>query len=493
MPGRQFAFRHRPILPSKAICHPKATAGTVVLGIVTAVLLVAGCSSTASKSSTSPASSKSSASQASSAVPLGADCRNLGTCYAPEPLRVAYGIQPLLDRGISGRGVTVVLLETAAPAPSSSSPGGSDIRKDLAQFDRLFGLPAAQLQVVSSLAGSNAPDQAGAAEVRDAEIVHAAAPDAAIRVVLAGASVSSQFAALRLGITQGAVLLISVSVGERCLTGPEVTALNSALQAAESRHVTVINSTGEFGASAMPCPGATAIAPVKGVDLPAADPLVLAVGGTSLVANRTTGARVSETAWNAPPNSLGAPESLASGGGFSQQFARPSYQDGIAGIGSSRGVPDVSADADPTLGPAIVIAVQNAGLKNAAQPKAAQPKASQKKASQPKAAQPNPAAVQYLVRPAGTTAAAAAIWAGLIALADQDAGHDLGLVNPAIYRIGGSSAYRTAFHAITTGTNTVRFPTKTITGYPAASGWNPVTGWGSPNAQVLIPLLVRYA
>jgi subtilase family serine protease len=110
MPGRQFAFRHRPILPSKAICHPKATAGTVVLGVVTAVLLVAGCSSTASKSSTSPASSKSSASQASSAVPLGADCRNLGTCYAPEPLRVAYGIQPLLDRGISGRGVTVVLL-----------------------------------------------------------------------------------------------------------------------------------------------------------------------------------------------------------------------------------------------------------------------------------------------------------------------------------------------------------------------------------------------
>lgn len=63
----------------------------------------------------------------------------------------------------------------------------------------------------------------------------------------------------------------------------------------------------------------------------------------------------------------------------------------------------------------------------------------------------------------------------------------------AIYRIGGSSAYGTAFHAITTGTNTVKFPEKTITGYAAASGWNPVTGWGSPNAQVLIPLLIRYA
>ena len=222
--------------------------------------------------------------------------------------------------------------------------------------------------------------------------------------------------------------------------------------------MTVVNSTGEFGASAWPCPGATAVTPVKGVDLPAADPLVLAVGGTSLLANRTTGARISETAWNAPPDSLGAPESLASGGGFSQQFARPSYQDGVAGIASARGVPDVSAVADPTLAPAVVLAV----------------------------------GPRHAVRPAGGTAAAAAIWAGLIALADQGAGRDLGLVNPAIYRIGRSPAYSTAFHAITTGNNTVQFPKKTITGYQAASGWNPVTGWGSPNAQVLIPLLVRY-
>jgi subtilase family serine protease len=458
MPGRRFPLRRSAPSSSRA-------AGAFALGLVAAALLVAGCTATASKSSTSAASGP--ASPASSAArALGADCRNLGTCYAPGPLRVAYGIQPLLNRGITGRGVTVVLLETVAPATPAPSPAVTDIRQDLAQFDRLFGLPAAQLQVVSGLAGSKAPYQATAAEVRDVEITHAVAPDAAIRVVLAGATVASQFAALRLGITRGAVLLISVSVGEHCLTGPEVTALNSALRAAESRHVTVINSTGEFGASAMPCPGATAVTPVKGVDLPAADPLVLAVGGTSLLANRTTGARVSETAWNAPPDSLGAPESLASGGGFSRQFARPSYQDGVAGIGSSRGVPDVSADADPTLGPAIVVALGPKVVLASGQ--------------------------RYLVRPAGTTAAAAAIWAGLIALADQDAGHGLGLVNPAIYRAGGSSAYSTAFHAITTGTNTVRFPKETITGYPAASGWNPVTGWGSPDAQVLIPLLVRY-
>ena len=45
---------------------------------------------------------------------------------------------------------------------------------------------------------------------------------------------------------------------------------------------------------------------------------------------------------------------------------------------------------------------------------------------------------------------------------------------------------------MTTGTNTVSPHRQTITGYQAAPGWDPVTGWGSPNAQVLVPLLARY-
>jgi hypothetical protein len=51
---------------------------------------------------------------------------------------------------------------------------------------------------------------------------------------------------------------------------------------------------------------------------------------------------------------------------------------------------------------------------------------------------------------------------------------------------------RQAFHDITTGNNTVQFPPTTITGYQAAPGWDPVTGWGSPDAQVLVPLLAHY-
>ena len=89
----------------------------------------------------------------------------------------------------------------------------------------------------------------------------------------------------------------------------------------------------------------------------------------------------------------------------------------------------------------------------------------------------------------GGTSASASIWAALIALADQYAGRHLGFINPAINQIARSPHYHQAFHDITTGNNTVQFPPTTITGYQAAPGWDPVTGWGSPNAQVLIPLL----
>jgi hypothetical protein len=56
-----------------------------------------------------------------------------------------------------------------------------------------------------------------------------------------------------------------------------------------------------------------------------------------------------------------------------------------------------------------------------------------------------------MIRNSGGTSAAAPLWAGLIALADQYAGRHLGFVNPAIYRIAHSLAYHRAFHDITSG------------------------------------------
>jgi subtilase family serine protease len=122
-------------------------------------------------------------------------------------------------------------------------------------------------------------------------------------------------------------------------------------------------------------------------------------------------------------------------------------------------VPDVAADADPRTGMTLA-ASEGAG--------------------------------KHVFFSASGTSAAGPLWAALIALADQYAGRHLGFVNPAIYRIGLSASYHQAFHDITAGDNTVTFPHETITGYQASPGWDPVSGWGSPNAQALIPLLARY-
>ena len=95
----------------------------------------------------------------------------------------------------------------------------------------------------------------------------------------------------------------------------------------------------------------------------------------------------------------------------------------------------------------------------------------------------------WVLSPSGTSGSAP-LWGGLIALADQYAHHDLGFVNPLIYRIARSSSYSQEFHDITTGNNSLT-EGQPVTGYQAGPGWDPVTGWGSPNAQVLIPLLTR--
>jgi subtilase family serine protease len=412
----------------------------------------------------SPATSAATAPTASApAGAVAADClASQPACYTPEQLRVAYGIQPLLDRGITGRGQTVVLPEFPPPAAAGPQvpPAATDIRQDLARFDRVFGLPAARLQVVNSLAHEASPWLASLEEVADTEIVHAFAPNAAIREVLIpsaytvglGRVNAAAVAALRLSLTQGDVISFSGGTGEQCFTPAQVAQWNAIMQAAQRDRVTVAISASDFGAATTACPPGTGSSRVKGVDLPASEPLALAVGGTTLRASRATGAYLGETAWNTPP-SAGGPR--AGGGGFSRLFARPAYQAGIAGIGTTRGVPDVAADADPGTGMALAF---TEGGHN------------------------------YLIAGGGNSVATP-LWAAIIALADQYAGRPLGFVNPALYEIGRSADYHQAFHDVTTGANTVTFPAQTITGYQAAPGWDPVTGWGSPNAQVLVPLL----
>ncbi|MGO8951279.1 MAG: hypothetical protein ACLQUY_27220, partial [Ktedonobacterales bacterium] len=86
-------------------------------------------------------------------------------------------------------------------------------------------------------------------------------------------------------------------------------------------------------------------------------------------------------------------------------------------------------------------------------------------------------------------------WAALLAIADQMAGQPLGFINPALYKIGLGSGYSQDFRDVTVGNNSVpgggqEPSTAGVQGYSATSGWDPVTGWGTPNAVKLIPDLI---
>jgi subtilase family serine protease len=365
-------------------------------------------------------------------------------CYSPQAYQVAYGVAPLLSRGINGSGETVVMPELAETPPST------DIRQDLATFDSRFGLPPAKLRVINTIARSATPYLAGDEEVEDTEMVHAIAPGATLDVVLVPAdatSSSANFAAAAIKVIQtgvalhAAVVSISASEGEHFFTRGEVARMHAALEQARDHHVTFVASSGDTGAISDD-------GPPRQVSLPASDPLVLAVGGTILDATQPTGTYLGEMAWNGGTD--------ASGGGYSSLFPRPAYQDGLARAGATRGVPDVAANADSDT--AMAIEYSDGEL-----------------------------------RPATGTSASTPLWAAVIALADQQVGRHLGFLNPAIYAIARGPAYHRAFHDVVTGDNSVLWPTGVFVGYNAGPGWDPVTGWGSPDAQYLVPLLAHAA
>jgi len=177
---------------------------------------------------------------------------------------------------------------------------------------------------------------------------------------------------------------------------------------------------------------------------PAEDANIVSVGGTDLTTASAGGAWASETAWS------------DSGGGISpDHIAIPSWQKLTGVINSSNGGsttyrngPDVAANANFTY---YVCADQTTCTAN-----------------------------EY-----GGTSFAAPLWAGYLALVNEQARANgnalLGFINPSIYPLGVGSGYSTDFHDITSGSN----------GYPAVPGYDLVTGWGSPNGAGLLNALAE--
>ncbi len=180
---------------------------------------------------------------------------------------------------------------------------------------------------------------------------------------------------------------------------------------------------------------------------PADDPYVVSVGGTDLVTAGAGGAWSSETAW------------IDSGGGITKNgFAIPAWQQLSGVINSSnkgsttlRNGPDVSANANFTF---YVCADQTTCTANS-----------------------------Y-----GGTSFAAPMWAGYIALVNQqlvtNGKPTIGFLNPTIYAQNVTSSYATNFHDITSGSSSGAGGS-----YPAVTGFDLVTGWGSPTPALAAALV----
>jgi len=237
----------------------------------------------------------------------------------------------------------------------------------------------------------------------------------------------------------GNVISQSWGTSERYLDGPDGRAMaamfDAFYQAATDQGVTVLTASGDGGETAGNAPW------------PATVPAVTAVGGTLLKLG-ADGRYGSESVW--------ATSGGASGSGVSHFYDETPEQALLpqplqAQLGGHRGEADVSAVAS-NLGIWFTIGSDPAPTAHAT----------------------------------GGTSASTPIWAGVVALADQQAGRGLGNLNPLLYQLGAAGA---CFHDITAGDNSVR----NRPGQPALAGWDFPTGWGSPDAACLVPRLAAGA
>jgi subtilase family serine protease len=443
--------------------------------------------------------------------PTEAQCFSVGRrCFSPQAVRAAYNVQPLYDQGFDGRGMTIAIVD---------SYGSDTMAHDLHVYNQAFGLPPmcgeegvtcapgmptfSELHLQGSPATKAPPDKskgtgqedksAWALEVAlDVETSHAMAPGANILLVttptaetLGVQGFTQMMAAEQYVVDHHLAQVISQSFASaEGAFGSEqsLQKLRHAFISAAANGVTVLGSSGDGGSAndkKQPVGKGGQTLPGPTVEWPASDPLVTGVGGTYLCTdpNNTT-ARVADSA-DPPVNCQSNPGQaevawIASGGGFSQVFDRPSYQDvlpaGSTPIGAKRGVPDIGLQASARTGALVYLSLPpdgNGGLICGASPCSTG---------------------WYDI---GGTSLSCPQWAGFVAIADQINGGGLGLINPYLYRVANDPAtYAADYYDITVGNNQAD---PNVPGYSATPGWDPVTGLGTPNVAELLPDLVAAA
>jgi subtilase family serine protease len=391
-------------------------------------------------------------------------------CYSPAQFQTAYNLGPLYAGGWTGKGRTVAVVD---------SFGNPNAAADLATFDKAFGLPAPPSFTTIQPAGPVPPFNANdpvmanwAIETNlDVQYAHAMAPGANILLVETPVAETEGVTgfpeivqAENYVVAHHLADVISQSFGATEQTFPTVQALlnlRSAYKAAANAHITVLASTGDTGATSYTLSGASVYLR-RVVGWPASDPLVTAVGGLQYFLDATGKQTQPPVVWN-DTSLLG---SLASGsGGRSVVFSRPGYQNSVTNrVGDQRGIPDISLSA-AVNGGALVYLRKTVLI---------------------------PSDGFYII---GGTSEASPQFAGVVAIADQAAGHDLGLINPALYALNAHHA--AGIMDITAGTNTVTFSqggtNHTVLGFDARVGYDLASGVGGINAAAFVPELVAAA
>ena len=313
--------------------------------------------------------------------------------------------------------------------------GGGYQSRDLKAYFNKLNLPHPKVSAVSVDGGHNQPGGDADGEVMlDIEVAGALAPKSKVVVYFAPNTDQGFLDAIVKAVHdkrhKPSVISISWGGPESQWTDQALQAYDQAFQDAAALGVTVCCAAGDNGSTDGVGDG------LQHVDFPASSPFALACGGTRL---QGSGSKISaETVWNDGPDS-------ASGGGISDFFDLPSWQAGAKvppsnnpGGRIGRGVPDVAGDADPNTGYSVIVDGQQAVI--------------------------------------GGTSAVAPLWAGLIARLNQKLGNSVGYLNPLLY-----SQLQSDLHDITQGN---------IGAYSAAKGWDPCTGWGSPDGGKLVSSLV---
>ena len=420
------------------------------------------------------------AGRALASPPTTASCRRdyKVACYQPRQIQQAYDLPALYARGVTGRGATIVIVD---------SFGSPTIKADLSTFDQAFGLPAPPSFRIIAPAGRvpaydpNHSDMVGWAgeTTLDVEYAHVIAPGANLLLVRTpvpeteGVHGFPQIvAAEKYVITHhlGDVISQSFSATERTFPSEAaVQALRGTYQLAARDRVTVLAASGDSGAADVKLDASTYYLSPQ-TSWPDSDQLVTGVGGTQIHLSRGQGGAAA-TVWNDTYDPAAAsfagggpgPSPLAGGGGRSVLFGRPAFQNGVRNVvGRDRGVPDISMSA--ACDGAVVTYASFGGAPTGWAPSCG-------------------------------TSEATPLFAGIIALADQVAGHRLGPVNPALYRL--AAAHAPGIVDVTKGNTTVSFSQggrmRTVRGFAARRGYDLASGVGTVDAALFVPELAAAA